>query len=81
MLHILAGKEKSEGSAVETQVGMSVFQKKREADRKAHANKSFYSWNTLFVGTNAVAETLAERLKIEKSEFLAGDDVNRWGLE
>lgn len=80
MLHILPGKEKPpepENQLVENQPGMSIFQKKREAERKSQANKSFYSWNTLFVGTNAVAETLADKLKIQKSEFLAGDDVNR----
>lgn len=79
MLHILPGKEKPAESsdAVENQPGMSIFQKKREADRKGQANKSAYSWNTLFMGANAIAETLADKLQVKKSDFLEGDEHNR----
>lgn len=78
MLHILPGKEKPDESvSVENQSEMSIFQKKREVDRKSHAEKVTRSWNTLFMGTNIVAETLAEKLQIQKAEFLEGDDVNR----
>lgn len=80
MLHILPGKEKpveSAESGVENQPGMSIFQKKREADRKNQAGKSTYSWNTLFMGANVVAEMLAEKLQMKKSDFLEGDELNR----
>ena len=78
MLHILPGKEKpAESSSVENQPGMSIFQKKREADRKDQASKSTHSWNTLFMGANVVAETLAEKLQMKKSDFLEGDELNR----
>lgn len=78
MLHILPGKEKpAETASVDDQSGKSIFQKKREADRKDQANKSTHSWNTLFMGANAIADTLADKLQMQKSEFLTGDEVNR----
>jgi multiple RNA-binding domain-containing protein 1 len=81
MLHILPGKEKPAESAettVENQPGMSIFQKKRETDRKTQAGKATHSWNTLFMGANVVAETLAEKLQIKKADFLEGDELNRY---
>jgi multiple RNA-binding domain-containing protein 1 len=78
MLHILPGKEKpAESSSNSNQEGMSIFQKKRDDERKSEATKSTHSWNTLFMGSNAVAEVLAEKLQVQKSEFLTGDEVNR----
>lgn len=80
MLHILPGKEKPAESTeqeADNQPGMSIFQKKREAERKSQANKTTHSWNTLFMGSNAIAETLAEKLQMQKSEFLTGDETNR----
>ncbi|KAI6175548.1 putative RNA-binding protein 19 [Aphelenchoides bicaudatus] len=72
MLHILPGKEKPAESsdAVENQPGMSIFQKKREADRKGQANKSAYSWNTLFMGANAIAETAGTRMALAETRLV-----------
>ncbi|CAG9540195.1 unnamed protein product, partial [Cercopithifilaria johnstoni] len=70
MLHILPGEEKHE--VEETDItGKSAFQKARLAKLKKDAGKS-HSWNTLFLGANAVAETLAEKLDVEKSDLLLG---------
>ncbi|VDK79849.1 unnamed protein product [Litomosoides sigmodontis] len=70
MLHILPGEEKRE--VEETGItGKSAFQKAKFANLKKDAGKS-HSWNTLFLGANAVAETLAEKLDVEKSELLLG---------
>uniref|UniRef100_A0A0R3RN75 RNA-binding protein 19 n=1 Tax=Elaeophora elaphi TaxID=1147741 RepID=A0A0R3RN75_9BILA len=70
MLHILPGEEKRE--VEETGItGKSAFQKAKIAKLKKDAGKS-HSWNTLFLGANAVAETLAEKLDVEKSDLLLG---------
>ncbi|EJD76605.1 RNA recognition domain-containing protein [Loa loa] len=70
MLHILPGEEKRE--VEETGItGKSAFQKAKFAKLKKDAGKS-HSWNTLFLGANAVAETLAEKLDVEKSDLLLG---------
>ncbi|VDK89274.1 unnamed protein product, partial [Onchocerca ochengi] len=70
MLHILPGEEKREVEDIGI-VGKSVFQKTKIAKLKKDAGKS-HSWNTLFLGANAVAETLAEKLDVEKSDLLLG---------
>ncbi|KAM3716826.1 putative RNA-binding protein [Dirofilaria immitis] len=70
MLHILPGEEKRE--AGETSItGKSTFQKAKITKLKKDAGKS-HSWNTLFLGANAVAETLAEKLGVEKNDLLLG---------
>ncbi|KAI6224754.1 putative bacteriochlorophyll 4-vinyl reductase [Aphelenchoides besseyi] len=75
MLHILPGKEKPEEAKEEVKkpTGLSEFQKKREAERKSKSQTATYSWNTLFMGANTVAETLADQMGVEKSDFLEGD--------
>lgn len=77
MLHILPGDEKPESSEdKDNQEGFSKFQKDKFSEKKSKAGKS-YSWNTLFLGANAVADTLAEKLNMDKAAFLEGDNVNR----
>ncbi|VIO98796.1 RNA recognition motif [Brugia malayi] len=70
MLHILPGEEKREIEQIDI-TGKSAFQKTKVAKLKKEAGKS-HSWNTLFLGANAVAETLAEKLDVEKSDLLLG---------
>ncbi|VDN95672.1 unnamed protein product [Brugia pahangi] len=70
MLHILPGEEKREMEQIDI-TGKSAFQKTKVAKLKKEAGKS-HSWNTLFLGANAVAETLAEKLDVEKSDLLLG---------
>uniref|UniRef100_A0AAF5PTQ1 RNA recognition domain-containing protein n=1 Tax=Wuchereria bancrofti TaxID=6293 RepID=A0AAF5PTQ1_WUCBA len=70
MLHILPGEEKREMEQIGI-TGKSAFQKTKIAKLKKEAGKS-HSWNTLFLGANAVAETLAEKLDVGKSDLLLG---------
>ncbi|VDN41811.1 unnamed protein product, partial [Gongylonema pulchrum] len=71
MLHILPGEEKQEKTASANVEGRSTFQKAKFAKLKKNAGKA-HSWNTLFLGANAVAETLAEKLDVVKSDLLLG---------
>ncbi|CAD5226690.1 unnamed protein product [Bursaphelenchus xylophilus] len=76
MLHILPGEEKPDVSEDQTnEKVLSKFQKEKNAKQKENSGRAF-SWNTLFLGANAVADTLAEKLNIQKSQFLEGDDKN-----
>ncbi|VDD88421.1 unnamed protein product [Enterobius vermicularis] len=71
MLHILPGNEKrvSHEEAMKSEVTRSAFQKEKLAKLKAVVGKA-HSWNTLFLGANAVADTFAARLDVTKSELL-----------
>ncbi|KJH46105.1 hypothetical protein DICVIV_07837 [Dictyocaulus viviparus] len=71
MMHILPGSEKREETVEEnlTNFAKTSYKKMKFAKLKANAGK-VHSWNSLFLGSNAVADTLAERLGIEKGELL-----------
>uniref|UniRef100_A0A915PXN7 RRM domain-containing protein n=1 Tax=Setaria digitata TaxID=48799 RepID=A0A915PXN7_9BILA len=78
MLHILPGDEKRVTEEKDI-VGNSAFQKAKIAKLKKNAGKA-HSWNTLFLGANAVAETLAEKLDVEKSDLLLGEGETSAGV-
>ncbi|KAK0424762.1 hypothetical protein QR680_008836 [Steinernema hermaphroditum] len=69
MLHLLPGDEKRDNKAFNplNQKGLSAFQKEKQAKLKANAGKS-HSWNALFLGANAVADTLANKLAVNKAD-------------
>ena len=82
MLHILPGAEKrktkeQEADGEEKRDEKSSFKKEKAAKVKASIGKT-HSWNTLFLGPNAVAETLAEKLGVEKSDLLLGESGERY---
>ncbi|KAK0399668.1 hypothetical protein QR680_003154 [Steinernema hermaphroditum] len=75
MLHLLPGDEKRDDKALDpsNQKGLSAFQKEKQAKLKASAGKA-HSWHALFLGANAVADTLANKLAVSKADLLTGDD-------
>uniref|UniRef100_A0A914S7J3 RRM domain-containing protein n=1 Tax=Parascaris equorum TaxID=6256 RepID=A0A914S7J3_PAREQ len=77
MLHILAGDEKPEPKPEIIGEMKSAFQKEKVIKLKANAGKA-HSWNALFLGANAVADTLAAKLNVEKSDLLSGEGETRW---
>uniref|UniRef100_A0AC35TXY5 RNA-binding protein 19 n=1 Tax=Rhabditophanes sp. KR3021 TaxID=114890 RepID=A0AC35TXY5_9BILA len=82
MLHILPGDEKpvKKELEVDSQFGLSKFQKEKQANLKVNAGKS-HSWNILFLGANAVAETLAKRLEVDKADVLSGEGGHTAGVK
>lgn len=79
MLHILPGENKPENSEDNSERNfkkLSKFQEDREKQLKANAGQE-HNWNPLFMGANATAETLAERLELQKHELLTGEGDNR----
>uniref|UniRef100_A0A1I7YW15 RNA-binding protein 19 n=1 Tax=Steinernema glaseri TaxID=37863 RepID=A0A1I7YW15_9BILA len=81
MLHLLPGEEKREDNTLDpaNQKGLSAFQKEKQAKLKANAGKA-HSWNALFLGANAVADTLANKLDVSKADLLTGDDEASAGV-
>ncbi|CAD6194698.1 unnamed protein product [Caenorhabditis auriculariae] len=87
MMHILPGEEKREKEEEEEDVKekggdlatTSSFKRQKEEKQKANAQKS-HSWNALFLGANAVADTLAERLSVSKSDLLTGESGQSAGV-
>ncbi|NXD11176.1 RBM19 protein, partial [Nothocercus nigrocapillus] len=69
MLHLLPStikKEKKEDADAEES---SSYKKQKEAKDKANRASS-HNWNTLFVGTNAVADAIAQKYNAPKSQVL-----------
>ncbi|KAI9208070.1 uncharacterized protein BJ171DRAFT_490143 [Polychytrium aggregatum] len=76
ILEIVGGKEKPQ--AKDEQIDMSApgaFKKKRELEKKKTAGSDF-SWNSLFMNTDAVIESMANKLNIKKSEILDPQSEN-----
>ncbi|XP_035022008.2 probable RNA-binding protein 19 [Hippoglossus stenolepis] len=71
MLHLLPStvkKEKAESSDAGGP-GSSTYKRQKDAKDKASSSSS-HNWNTLFVGTSAVADAIAEKYNTTKSQVL-----------
>ncbi|XP_033112126.1 probable RNA-binding protein 19 [Anneissia japonica] len=68
LLHILPGQEKKTEEDSFANEGSS-YKKKKAGQQKALSGSS-HNWNTLFIGSNAVADTMAAKYKTSKSEVL-----------
>ncbi|EGT54090.1 hypothetical protein CAEBREN_29703, partial [Caenorhabditis brenneri] len=56
------------------------FKEEKEEEKKATAGKTAHSWNALFLGANAIADTLAQRLNVKKSDLLTSDQGESAGV-
>ncbi|XP_029475657.1 probable RNA-binding protein 19 [Rhinatrema bivittatum] len=70
MLHLLPSTVKKEEGEKDSDVaGCSDFKKQKAAKDKAKSSSS-HNWNTLFMGTNAVADAIAQKYSTTKSQVL-----------
>lgn len=71
MLHLLPSTVKKEkvDSSDAGGPGSSSYKRQKDAKNKA-SSSSAHNWNTLFVGTSAVADTIAEKYNTTKSQVL-----------
>ncbi|VDM66610.1 unnamed protein product [Strongylus vulgaris] len=78
MLHIIPGSEKREKNDKDKASAneKTSYKKEKMAKMKANAAKS-HSWNALFLGPNAIADTLAEKLGVEKGDLLNSEGGER----
>ncbi|XKL60987.1 hypothetical protein PGB90_008044 [Kerria lacca] len=72
MLHLLPGKAK-EADEINIKEGSS-FKTKKMQTLKTEAGSS-HNWNTLFLGSNAVADLIASTYKISKEKLLCDDNA------
>lgn len=79
VLHVLPGEEKNERDDGNNNqlMALSQFQKEKNKELKSSAIKAKHTWNTLFLGSNAVADKLAEKFDLEKRHLLLDDGENR----
>ncbi|KAK9764444.1 Multiple RNA-binding domain-containing protein 1 [Basidiobolus ranarum] len=73
LLHILPAKEKPQPPK-EDESSMSI-KKQKEAKRKAQSGNDF-NWNSLFMSSDAIADSIADRLNVAKSDILNPDADN-----
>ncbi|XP_078523265.1 putative RNA-binding protein 19 [Lissotriton helveticus] len=75
MLHVLPSTiRKDEDETDPSAAGSSTFKKQKASKDKA-SSVSSHNWNTLFMGTNAVADAIAQKYSTTKSQVL--DDEGR----
>ncbi|KAJ1785627.1 Multiple RNA-binding domain-containing protein 1 [Coemansia sp. RSA 2399] len=74
ILHVLPGKEKPQPRENEDGIGgfKSNVKKERDAKKKALAGSDF-NWNSLYMSADAVADSISERLRIDKADLLSAD--------
>ncbi|CAN9513262.1 unnamed protein product [Ophioblennius macclurei] len=71
MLHLLPStvKKESTDSSDAGGPGSSTYKRQKDAKNKASSSSS-HNWNTLFLGTSAVADAIAEKYNTTKSQVL-----------
>uniref|UniRef100_A0A8B9GFY8 Probable RNA-binding protein 19 n=1 Tax=Amazona collaria TaxID=241587 RepID=A0A8B9GFY8_9PSIT len=69
MMHLLPSTIRKEKLEDEDAEESSSYKKQKEAKNKANSASS-HNWNTLFVGTNAVADAIAQKYNASKSQVL-----------
>lgn len=70
LLHIIPAERKKENRLDEFDLKNLPLKKQRELQRKAAASKAQFSWNSLYLNSDAVMEAVAKRLGVQKSELL-----------
>lgn len=76
MLHILASKSRKDEDAVGENGEETSFKKKKETEQKKKAQSS-HNWNSLFVNHDAVANLMATRYDVNKSELYDAHTVGK----
>ncbi|XP_037339348.2 probable RNA-binding protein 19 isoform X2 [Pungitius pungitius] len=69
MLHLLPSTLKKEKAESSDAPGSSTYKRQKDAKNKASSSSS-HNWNTLFLGTSAVADAIADKYNTTKSQVL-----------
>ncbi|CUM64715.1 uncharacterized protein PRCAT00002325001 [Priceomyces carsonii] len=70
LLHILAADEKKDHRLDEFDMKNLPLKKQRELKKKQQASKSQFSWNSLYMNTDAVLESVASQMGVAKSDLI-----------
>lgn len=70
LLHILPAESKKDHRLDEFDIKNLPLKKQRELKKKAQAAKSQFSWNSLYMNSDAVLESVASKMGVSKSELI-----------
>ncbi|OBA23024.1 RNA-binding domain-containing protein [Metschnikowia bicuspidata var. bicuspidata NRRL YB-4993] len=70
LLHILAGEAKKDHKLDEFALKNLPLKKQRELKKKAQASKSQFNWNSLYMNSDAVLDSVASKLGISKAQLI-----------
>ena len=70
LLHILAADKKKDHRLDEFDLKNLPLKKQRELKKKAQASKSQFSWNSLYMNSDAVLDSVAAKLGVSKSQLI-----------
>lgn len=76
LLHILPGEKKKNHRLDEFDLKNLPLKKQRELKKKAQASKSQFSWNSLYMNSDAVLESVANKMGIAKSQLIDVENSN-----
>ncbi|KAK6462275.1 multiple RNA-binding domain-containing protein 1 [Scheffersomyces coipomensis] len=76
LLHILGADNKKDHRMDEFQLKNLPLKKQRELKRKDQASKSQFSWNSLYMNTDAVLDSVASSMGISKSQLIDPQNSN-----
>ncbi|CAK7901082.1 multiple RNA-binding domain-containing protein 1 [[Candida] anglica] len=70
LLHILPGEKKKDHRLDEFDLKNLPLKKQKELKRKAQANKTQFSWNSLYMNSDAVLASVAAKMGVSKSQLI-----------
>ncbi|KAI5968404.1 MRD1 [Candida margitis] len=76
LLHILAADRKKSHRLDEFDLKNLPLKKQRELKKKAQASKSQFSWNSLYMNTDAIMDSMAAKLGVTKSQLINPENSN-----
>lgn len=76
LLHILPGQKKKDHRLDEFDLKNLPLKKQRDLKRKDQASKSQFSWNSLYMNSDAVLESVAAKMGVSKSLLIDPQDAS-----
>lgn len=76
LLHIIPGDGKKTHMLTEFDLKNMPLKKQKELKRKHEASKSTFQWNSLYLNQDAVLESMAFKLGLEKNELIDAESSN-----
>ncbi|KAF2174908.1 RNA-binding domain-containing protein [Zopfia rhizophila CBS 207.26] len=70
LLHVLCASSRRDAKLDEFAISKLPLKKQREIRKKSDATSSTFNWNSLYLDTNAVMSSLADRLGISKADLV-----------
>ncbi|ODV83278.1 hypothetical protein CANARDRAFT_30056 [[Candida] arabinofermentans NRRL YB-2248] len=76
LLHILPGDDKKDHKLDEYDLSNLPLKKQKELKRKYQASQEQFSWNSLYMNTDSIMESVASKLGISKSDLIDPQNSN-----